>query len=322
MQILARAKVSLYQTRGDYQLIVNFIETLGDGMLRRQYEILKLKLEQEGLFSQQYKSALPPFPQCIGVITSPTGAAIRDILTTLRRRAPYIPVVIYPCEVQGAKAAQKIIQAIQSAEAHQACDVLLLARGGGSLEDLWCFNEESLARAIFQCQLPIVTGIGHEIDFTIADFVADYRAATPTAAAETVSPDTQALLQRFSADQQRMRVSIERVISQYKNELEHFKRHLQAPRMILQQQTQALDFYELRLVQAYEQCLLQKANQVNDLSASLNAMSPLATLSRGYAIIKNKQGDIIRDSTQVKIGETIDVHLHRGQLICYIDQIK
>ncbi len=189
LQVLLQGRVSLYPERGDYQLIVQHMEEAGAGALRRAFEALKAKLAAEGLFDADRKRPLPPLPRRVGVITSPTGAAVRDVLSTLARRFPSIPVMVYPVPVQGADAAPTIAAALDRAGRRGECDVLILARGGGSLEDLWPFNEEAVARAIARCPLPVVTGVGHEVDFTIADFVADARAATPTGAAELVSPD-------------------------------------------------------------------------------------------------------------------------------------
>ncbi|NOZ11999.1 MAG: exodeoxyribonuclease VII large subunit [Gammaproteobacteria bacterium] len=192
MQVLLRARVTLYEARGDYQLIVHQLQEAGEGALRRAFEALKKRLSSEGLFDQDHKQALPSLPRRIGVISSPTGAAIQDIVSTLKRRFPAIPVLLYPVPVQGQGAAEEIAQAIGLAAKRGDCDVLILARGGGSLEDLWAFNEEVLAGAIYTCPIPLVCGVGHEVDFTIADLVADQRAPTPTAAAELVSPDQQA----------------------------------------------------------------------------------------------------------------------------------
>lgn len=187
-QVLLRTRVSLYPARGEFQLIVEHMEAAGDGALRRQFELLKRRLSEEGLFDPESKLPLPMVPERLGVITSPTGAAIRDILSVLKRRFPGIPVLIYPVPVQGAEAPAAIVKALRTAAARHECDLLIMARGGGSLEDLWAFNDEAVARAMHACPIPIVSGIGHEIDFTIADFVADQRAPTPSAAAELVSP--------------------------------------------------------------------------------------------------------------------------------------
>ena len=196
-QVLIKAQVSLYEPRGDFQLIVEHLEEAGDGALRRAFEALKLKLSEEGLFNPVHKKAIPTLPGTIGIITSPTGAAIKDILTVLKRRFPAIPVIIYPVAVQGSNAKYEITQAITLANEHEYCDVIILGRGGGSLEDLWAFNEEIVARAIFASTIPIISAVGHETDITIADYVADYRAATPSVAAEQASPDQQEWLNRF-----------------------------------------------------------------------------------------------------------------------------
>ncbi|NNG14391.1 MAG: exodeoxyribonuclease VII large subunit, partial [Gammaproteobacteria bacterium] len=203
-QVLVRAKVSLYEARGDFQLIIEHMEEAGDGALRREYEAMKRRLRNEGLFEAAHKQAIPELPKQIGVLTSPTGAAIRDILSVLKRRFPSIPILIYPVPVQGQGATKKIAQAIELANIRRECDVLLLSRGGGSLEDLWAFNEELLAHAIFKSEIPIVSAVGHEVDFTIADFVADVRAATPSAAAELLSPDRQEWLARLNSLQRRL----------------------------------------------------------------------------------------------------------------------
>ena len=198
-QVVVRASLSLYEARGDYQLIVQSMEEAGDGALQRAFEALKQKLAAEGLFEAAHKRALPALPKRIGVITSPTGAAIRDILSVLKRRFPAIPVLIYPVAVQGQAAGAEIAAMIRRADARRECDVLIIARGGGSLEDLWAFNEEIVARAIFDCSIPTVSGVGHEVDFTIADFVADQRAPTPSVAAEMVSPDQHDWLNQLRA---------------------------------------------------------------------------------------------------------------------------
>jgi exodeoxyribonuclease VII large subunit len=208
-QVVVRAKVGLYQPRGNYQLIVDRMEEAGDGALRRQFEQLKIKLAGEGLFDEEYKQKTPELPKGIAIITSKTGAAIHDVLSVIARRFPSIPVKIFPVRVQGVEAAPAICNAINLIgenvdDGNLDCDVVLLVRGGGSLEDLWSFNEESVARAIYDCPIPIVSGVGHEVDVTIADYVADVRAATPTAAAESVTPDQTSWLQTYDFYQQRL----------------------------------------------------------------------------------------------------------------------
>lgn len=252
MQVLARAQVSLYEPRGDYQLVVESLEQAGDGALQRAFEALKKKLAAEGLFDQAHKRPIPRLPQCIGVVTSPTGAAVRDILSVLKRRFPAIPVIIFPVKVQGVDAKFEIAQAIQAADRLGLCDVLILARGGGSLEDLWAFNEEIVARAMHACQMPIVSAVGHEIDFTIADFVADLRAPTPSAAAEAVSPDGEEWLARLRRLEIRLAQRVLAHVAQQRTTLNHAEKRLtqQHPARRVQAQAQRLDELELRLRRA------------------------------------------------------------------------
>lgn len=224
-----RARVGLYEARGDFQLLVDTMEPAGVGALQRAFEALKLKLMNEGLFANEHKQAVPAFPKRIGVITSPSGAVVHDILTTLRRRFPAIEVLLVPVPVQGAGAAEKIVDAIDKAARHGNCDALILARGGGSLEDLWAFNEEIVARAIFDCRVPLVSSIGHETDFTIADFVADARAATPTAAAEMLSPDARQWLQNFERTEARIEKLVRDRLQQYEQRLDLTSRRLVHP---------------------------------------------------------------------------------------------
>ena len=228
-----RAKISIYTARGDLQCIVQHIEEAGEGLLQRRYEELKQALNQQGLFAQEHKKTIPAFPRHIGLITSPSGAAVRDIITTLGRRCPGIPVTIYPAVVQGETAAQSLIEAIRNAVQHQRCDVLILSRGGGSLEDLWCFNHEQLAHEIFNCPVPIVSGVGHEVDVTIADLVADLRAPTPTAAAEIVSPDTDQLMANLTSVRFRLPRSLQRNLQQLGQNVDMLGRQLVHPKQQL-----------------------------------------------------------------------------------------
>ncbi|MDF9392011.1 MULTISPECIES: exodeoxyribonuclease VII large subunit [Methylococcus] len=240
--VLARVQVGLYEPRGDYQLIVDLLEQAGDGALQRAFELLKKRLDAEGLFDPARKKPIPRFPTCIGVVTSPTGAAIRDILTVLARRYPAASVIVFPAKVQGSEAPAELIRALQQADASGWCDVLLLARGGGSLEDLWAFNDESLARAIAACRTPVVTGIGHEVDFTIADFAADLRAPTPSAAAETVTPDRIDLGNRLQRLESQLRRNFLGRLERVQQRLDFVERRLQQchPRQRLERQTQRL----------------------------------------------------------------------------------
>jgi exodeoxyribonuclease VII large subunit len=217
--VLARGRVSLYEARGEFQVVVEHLEEAGEGLLRRRFEELKARLGAEGLFDSRHKQPLPRLPGRIGVITSPTGAALRDILHILRRRFPAVPVLIYPVAVQGEAAPREIEQALRLASARRDCDVLIVARGGGSLEDLWAFNDEAVARAIFACPIPIVSGVGHEVDFTIADLVADERAPTPSGAAERVVPDRAEWLRGFALASQRVQSATRRRLNELRNDL-------------------------------------------------------------------------------------------------------
>ena len=365
MQVLIKANVSLYPARGDYQLIADFMEERGEGKLRRAYDLLKKKLETAGLFDEAHKQPLPVYPTRIGIITSATGAAVRDILHVLKRRYPCAAIIIYPTLVQGDTAAPTIVKAIELANQRNECDVIILARGGGSLEDLWPFNEEIVAHAIYQSQLPIITGIGHEVDFTIADFVADVRAPTPSAAAEIVTPDSSELISLLARYQQQIVRLIQQKIIAQQNLLAWTDKHLQQqhPKRKLTEKMQRLDFFELTLIKLQQQQLatlhartaalaarlqqhlpntklqqirhqlhlaneqLQhqmtakiniKQSQLANSAATLDALSPLATLKRGYAIATH-QHQILRDANQVRTGDKIDVKLMNGQLECVVN---
>lgn len=367
MHVLARGRVSLYEPRGDYQFIADHIEEAGEGALRRRFELLKMKLAAEGLFETGRKRALPRLPRRIGVITSPTGAAIRDVLHILRRRFCTIPVLIYPVPVQGAAAARQIAAAIRLAAARAECDVLILARGGGSLEDLWAFNEEVVARAICDCTIPLVSGIGHEVDFTIADFVADLRAPTPSGAAELVAPDCAEWTRSLALLSRRARGAIERTLARRRERCSWLVRRLAQlhPGLELRQRAQRLDELEQRLVRCLRSGLSERRSTLARLGAhlrqhspalqlvtarrrldlaqrgsesalrhrlahlsgrlataarTLDAVSPLATLQRGYAIVTGEAGTVMTDAEQARPGETIEARLARGTIHARIER--
>jgi exodeoxyribonuclease VII large subunit len=277
MHVLIKARVSLYENRGEFQLIAEFMEERGEGKLRRAYELLKQKLEAAGLFAEEHKKPLPFFPKQIGVITSATGAALQDILTVLKRRCAVIPIIIYPTLVQGATAAPTIINAIQLANQRNECDVLILARGGGSLEDLWPFNEEALAHAIYKSVIPIVSGIGHEVDFTIADFVADKRAPTPSVAAEIITPDKSDLLQTLKSAERQFYRLILHVVNNAKQQLQWLQKHLTQlhPKRKLIEKMQGLDFAEQTLIQLMQKKLASTQYQLADSIHLLQRHAPL-----------------------------------------------
>jgi exodeoxyribonuclease VII large subunit len=364
-----RAKISLYEARGEYQFIAESMQEAGDGVLQRAYDALKLKLEQEGLFDPAWKKLLPAIPGRIGVITSPTGAAIRDVLSVLRRRFPAIPVLIYPVPVQGKDAGREIAAMLHTAAERKDCDVLILTRGGGSLEDLWAFNEEIVARAIHACDIPVVSAVGHEVDFTIADFVADRRAPTPSAAAELVSPDQQEWLQQIRQLEHRLARNMGSELGAEQQRLRWLMQRLQLrhPGQLLRQQAQRLDdleqrsrlalrsyfsklqsvvknahatllqhtprhriahirlqhdSLERRLRSAMHALLKERQGRFAVACKSLDTISPLATLERGYAIV-NRPGrrEILRKAAEVATGEQIEARLAEGALLCTVDKI-
>jgi exodeoxyribonuclease VII large subunit len=280
LQVLARARVSLFEPRGEFQLIVEHLEEAGEGELRRQFELLKTRLQREGLFDPARKRALPALPRRIGVVTSPTGAAIRDVLNILRRRFPSIPVLLYPVPVQGAPAAARIAATLALASARADCDVLIIARGGGSLEDLWAFNDERVARALAACRIPTVTGIGHEVDFTIADFVADVRAPTPSGAAELAAPDRREWLERLELIARGLSSAMRRRIGERATRYGWLQGRLAQchPGLRLGAQAQRLDDFEQRLRHIVRSCLAAWAARLHGTRLTLWRASPAARL--------------------------------------------
>lgn len=277
-QVLVRARVSLYEGRGDYQLIVEHLEDAGEGVLQRAFEALKAQLHQEGLFDPATKRPLPALPRHIGVITSPTGAAIRDILHVMARRFPSIPVSVFPVAVQGAEAAGQIVRALHTANQLSSCDLLIVGRGGGSLEDLWPFNEEIVARAIYASRIPVISAVGHEVDFTIADFVADVRAPTPSAAAEIATPNGLEMLQQFYGYEALLEESMLRRLTRNQERLAALSARLQHPRQKLQAQAQHLDNLEIRLRQIMQRKLQQQQHRLSHVSLRHEALNPVKTL--------------------------------------------
>ncbi len=369
-QVIVKAQVSLYEPRGDFQLIVEHIEEAGDGALRRAFEALKLKLLEEGLFDAENKQSLPALPKTIGVITSPSGAAIKDILTVLRRRFSAVSVIIYPVAVQGDNAKYEIAKAIGLANEQRQCDVIILGRGGGSLEDLWAFNEEMVARAIFASAIPIISAVGHETDVTIADFVADLRAATPSAAAEHATPDQQEWLSRFVQLEARLQQQLHRKLNQklqslawltkrlqqqhpgqklvknaqrmdelelrlnqaMQTKIRHNKSHIEAkiaklwqhsPAVIINNYKQKQDYLSKRLITVTRHKLEGFNQQLLNVSQTLHAVSPLATLNRGYAlVIHQPSGKIIRSTQQLKPGDMVETRLAEGRFSSQIKDIE
>ncbi|MFU1552542.1 exodeoxyribonuclease VII large subunit [Aeromonas sp. A04] len=302
MQVLVQARVSLYEPRGDYQLIIESMQPAGDGVLALRFEELKRRLGAEGLFDEGRKRSLPREPRAVGLVTSATGAALHDMLTVLKRRAPDLPVFIYPTQVQGSAAIGQIVAAIALANRRAEVDVLIVGRGGGSLEDLWCFNEEAVARAIANSSIPVISAVGHEVDVTISDFAADLRAPTPSAAAELVAPDNQARIQRLAHLWQRLAQGIGRHQTAARHGFALLQKRLdhQDPKRRLEQQSQRLDELSARLQQLMNQRLHQGERRLANLELRLQGKSPERLLAAGkrrhqlaeerlYALIAKRQ---------------------------------
>ena len=321
-KVEARALVTLYEARGDFQLTIEFLQRAGAGALFEAFEKLKAKLQQEGLFDAAYKQKIPTHPKQIGIVTSPDAAALHDVLTTLRRRMPSIPVVIYPTPVQGKGAAGQIAKAIDTAHERNECDVLIICRGGGSMEDLWQFNEELVARAIANCRIPTISGVGHETDFTICDFVADTRAATPTAAAELASPSRESLFNKLTQLGFQLNKTSQDTLRQRSQMLDYLARRLVSPGQQITQQKQQLAQLAHRLGLNIKQQLQRQQNNLNQIEQNLHHLNPQSVLSRGYAFAQTKDGKIINSSVQIKAGETISLTFGMGEAEAVVSKIS
>ena len=336
MSVIIRGATTLYPQRGDFQLIIQQMEPAGIGNLQLAFDQLKNKLRLEGLFDSENKKEIPSFPNNIGVISSATGAVIRDIIKVLKLRYPLAQILLYDTIVQGESAHKKIIKALESADRSKNCDVIILARGGGSLEDLWAFNEEDLARSIYACSTPIISSIGHETDTTIADFVSDLRAPTPSAAAVAATPDINTILYNASKLKQYLYDSIKQSIESKKATLALLKLKIIDPSQQLFLNAQKLDEYEVRLLKVnksvvnnhkenlkqlasqmeilFENCMKMNQNALSNYGNSLNLLSPLNTLSRGYTITQDKEGKIITSIKKIKENELIFSKFHDGKV--------
>ncbi|EBA5554151.1 exodeoxyribonuclease VII large subunit [Salmonella enterica] len=368
-QVLVRANITLYEPRGDYQIIVESMQPAGEGLLQQKYEQLKAKLQAEGLFDQQFKNPLPSPAHCVGVITSKTGAALHDILHVLKRRDPSLPVIIYPTAVQGDDAPGQIVRAIALANIRKECDVLIVGRGGGSLEDLWSFNDERVARAIFASRIPVVSAVGHETDVTIADFVADLRAPTPSAAAEIVSRNQLELLRQMQTARQRLEMAMDYYLANRQRRFTQLYHRLQQqhPQLRLARQQTSLERLQKRMSFALENQLKQAGQQQLRLSQRLNqqnpqprihrgqtriqqleyrlaesvrtrlsatrerfgnavthleAVSPLATLVRGYSVTATSSGEVLKQTKQIKAGDSLTTRVSDGIVESEVKSVK
>ena len=349
-------KISIYEARGEFQITVNEVRLKGLGQLYEAYERLKAQLQAEGAFSAERKKPLPTRPQCIGIVTSLAAAALRDVVTTLNRRAPEIPVIVYPTPVQGTGSELQIAQAIKTASLRAECDVLIVCRGGGSIEDLWAFNEEPVVRAIEACAIPVVSGVGHETDFTLADFVADVRAPTPTGAAELVSPNRQESLHRLAQAQGRLKTVLEQRYFDASQKLDWLARQIRHPRQKLDEQrasisklaqmlsysmtqnlrthtarferqtqtlkhcrpdvsgyTQNIDRFQTTLSHSFRQLLFHRRQSLTAQAALLEAISPQHILERGFSVVKNTRGQVIRNADMLKQGQKLHITFADGE---------
>lgn len=367
-EVLVRGKLGLYAARGDFQLIVEHMEPAGEGKLQMQFEATKKKLDEAGWFDQEAKQALPEMPQRIGIVTSATGAAVQDVLKVLARRCPQAQIIIYPTLVQGPTAAPKIVEAIETANRRNEVDVLLLVRGGGSLEDLWAFNEEIVAKAVFECALPVICGVGHEVDVTICDFVADLRAPTPSAAAEMATPDGEIMVQRVQNARLALRRILSVQLSQNRSQLDslHDRLTMRHPRRLLEDRGQRIDELENRLQQtilsitrskqvqlqnvtgrlhshspnqqltklqaalgtielrmnsAIEKSLVTASNRWALAARALDTVSPLATLDRGFAVVKHND-KVVSNAADLSPGDQISTQLAHGIVHSKVEHIE
>ena len=312
LQVEVRARVTLYEPRGSYQLVVEEVRKAGLGALFEAFERLKARLSAEGLFDSARKRPLPAFPRAIGLVTSPQAAALRDILTTLRRRSPMTPVILYPAKVQGEGAAAEIARAIRVAGERAECDVLIVGRGGGSLEDLWAFNEEAVARAIVASPIPVVSGVGHETDFSIADFAADLRAPTPTAAAAAASPDREALQDTVRQLRRRLSRDLRRIVETRQQRLDHLSRRLITPAERLARQRERLAQLARRLRRDGQLTLQARTQRLAALRTALGHLDPTQVLSRGYSIVRDAAGHVRASSEGLAAGDALDIRFARG----------
>lgn len=316
MKVMARGRVSVYEAGGAYQLYIEEMIPDGVGDLYVAYEQLKCKLEEEGLFNQEFKKPIPRFPERIGVATATTGAAVRDIINVITRRYPLAEIIIYPTQVQGEGAAESVVRAIEYFNKHEMVDTIIAGRGGGSIEDLWAFNEEIVARAIFASNIPVISAVGHETDFTIADFVADLRAPTPSAAAEIAVPSTAELKTLIATSATRGANAVMKQIESRRLILKRFR--LRTPKERIDDENLRLDNLLHRMEQSLKLKLSEKGKQLGEFAGKLDALSPLQTLSRGYAIPVADDGTVIRSAKAMKSGDEFTLKLKDGGKECIV----
>lgn len=323
MKVIARGRVSVYEASGQYQLYVDDMQPDGVGALNLAYEQLKEKLQKEGLFSELHKKPLPPYPEKVGVITSPTGAAVRDIINVLGRRFPYAEIVFCPVLVQGDGAHLQLTDAVNLFNSERAADVIIIGRGGGSIEDLWEFNDEGLARAVYNSDIPVISAVGHETDFTICDFVADMRAPTPSAAAELAVPDANELQYALSALKNRMFLNVSSGIADRRSRLEYLtsKGALKSPEEMLSNRSQRLDTAFSKMLSSYENRIGGKKVEFISAATALSKLDPMSVLMRGFAFVSDESGKNVYSSQALAKGDKINVRFHDGSAVCEVKEI-
>ena len=323
MKVIARGRVSVYEASGQYQLYVDDMQPDGVGALNLAYEQLKEKLQKEGLFSEHHKKPLPPYPEKVGVITSPTGATVRDIINVLGRRFPYAEIVFCPVLVQGEGAHLQLTDAVNLFNSERAADVIIIGRGGGSIEDLWEFNDEGLARAVYNSEIPVISAVGHETDFTICDFVADKRAPTPSAAAELAVPDANELQYALSALKNRMFLNVSSGIADRRSRLEYLtsKGALKSPDEMLSNRSQRLDTAFSKMLSSYENRIGGKKVEFISAATALSKLDPMSVLMRGFAFVSDKSGKNVYSSQALAKGDKINVRFHDGSAVCEVKEI-
>lgn len=323
MKVIARGRVSVYEVSGQYQLYVDDMQPDGVGALNLAYEQLKEKLQKEGLFSELHKKPLPPYPEKVGVITSPTGAAVRDIINVLGRRFSYAEIVFCPVLVQGDGAHLQLTDAVNLFNSERAADVIIIGRGGGSIEDLWEFNDEGLARAVYNSEIPVISAVGHETDFTICDFVADMRAPTPSAAAELAVPDANELQYALSALKNRMFLNVSSGIADRRSRLEYLtsKGVLKSPDEMLSNRSQRLDTAFSKMLSSYENRIGGKKVEFISAATALSKLDPMSVLMRGFAFVSDKNGKNVYSSQALEKGDKINVRFHDGSAVCEVKEI-
>lgn len=321
MKVIVHGSVSVYARDGSYQIYVNSMQPDGIGALYLAYEQLKHRLSEEGLFDAVYKRAIPKYPKRIGVITSPSGAAVRDIINVTGRRFPFAEIIVYPSLVQGEGAEAELVAAVDYFDRTKSCDVIIIGRGGGSIEDLWAFNSEKLARRIFSATVPVISAVGHETDFTICDFVSDLRAPTPSAAAEIAVPDIRELFMRLDTSLERLSLAANACFSKKTEALSSItnKDIFLYPERIFLEMENSLSEKVLLLKGGVQSCLSEKANLLAIASEKLNVLSPLSVLSRGFSLVE-KDGKTVKQAGDVRVGDSVSVRLYNGSFTARVEK--